>query len=122
MSCADNIEDYVLTRYIAEFVNTLTSLAYSTQSIRLTLSMHLSKHSCTLVGYGLLGVYRHKRQSVSPLTTVNLPYWGLTGIGIFSGLYHSTMKYHTQMGSLQYKFDGPREADQTSKPTKCQCT
>ncbi|SMR44974.1 unnamed protein product [Zymoseptoria tritici ST99CH_3D1] len=71
-------EDYVITKYIAEFVNTLTSLAY--------------------IGYGLQGVYRHKRQSVGPLATVTLPYWGLMGIGIFSGLYHATMKYHTQMG------------------------
>lgn len=43
-------------------------------------------------------MYHHKRQNVSPLATVNLPYWGLMGIGFFSGLYHATMKYHTQMG------------------------
>jgi dihydroceramidase len=54
------------------------------------------------VGYGLLGVYRHKRQNVGPFSVVNLPYWGLMGIGICSGLYHATMKYHTQMGLSNY--------------------
>lgn len=28
---------------------------------------------------------------------MNWPYWGLIGVGIFSGLYHATLKYRTQM-------------------------
>lgn len=28
---------------------------------------------------------------------VNLPYWGLICVGVCSGVYHMTLKYHTQM-------------------------
>lgn len=41
---------------------------------------------------------RFKRQDVSPFATVNFPYWGLIAVGIASSVYHSTLKYHTQMG------------------------
>ncbi|KAK3699210.1 hypothetical protein LTR37_016571 [Vermiconidia calcicola] len=70
-------EDYIVTHFIAEFFNTLSSLAY--------------------IGYGYLGIQRVKRQDISPFAAVNLPYWGLIGVGIFSTIYHSTLKYHTQM-------------------------
>lgn len=54
--------------------------------------------STHLVGYGYLGIQRVKRQDISHFAAVNLPYWGLIGVGIFSTIYHSTLKYHTQMG------------------------
>ncbi|KAF2766883.1 alkaline phytoceramidase [Teratosphaeria nubilosa] len=69
--------DYVITHYIAEFFNTLTSLAY--------------------IAYGIHGIGRFKRQDISLFSTPNLSYWALIGVGIFSGLYHTTLKYHTQM-------------------------
>ena len=70
-------EDYVLVHYIAEFSNCLTSLAY--------------------IAYGYHGIRRFKRENVTAVSTVNLPYWGLICVGIFSGLYHASLKYHTQM-------------------------
>ncbi|EMC99069.1 hypothetical protein BAUCODRAFT_31353 [Baudoinia panamericana UAMH 10762] len=70
-------EDYVITKFVAEFFNTLTSLAY--------------------IAYGIHGIRRYKRQDVSLFSTPNLSYWALICVGIFSGLYHTTLKYHTQM-------------------------
>ncbi|KAI5455625.1 ceramidase [Mariannaea sp. PMI_226] len=68
-------EDYVVTRYIAEFVNTLSSLVF--------------------VAYGLYGLF-HRSQK--PWTGPRLAsYCGLIGVGICSGAYHMTLKYHTQM-------------------------
>ena len=55
-----------------------------------------------LVVYGLYGIRRSKRQNVNAITTLNLPYWGLIGIGVCSGLYHATLKYHTQMCKHNY--------------------
>lgn len=34
---------------------------------------------------------------MSPFAAVNFPYWGLITVGLASGIYHSTLKYHTQM-------------------------
>ncbi|CZT24257.1 related to YPC1-Alkaline Ceramidase [Ramularia collo-cygni] len=70
-------EDYIITHYVAEFFNTLTSLAY--------------------IAYGIHGIRRYKRQDLSIFAGANLSYWALIGVGIFSGLYHLTLKYHTQM-------------------------
>jgi len=67
----------VITHYIAEFFNTLTSLAY--------------------IAYGIHGIRRFKRHDVGIFSSPNISYWGLIGVGIFSGLYHTTLKYHTQM-------------------------
>ncbi|RSL58816.1 hypothetical protein CEP54_007573 [Fusarium duplospermum] len=67
-------EDYVVTRYIAEFVNTLSSL--------------------TFVAYGIYGL---SRSSNSPTVPRWISYCGLIGVGICSAGYHMTMKYHTQM-------------------------
>ncbi|PHH77560.1 hypothetical protein CDD80_492 [Ophiocordyceps camponoti-rufipedis] len=68
-------EDYALTRYIAEFINTLSSLSY--------------------VAYGIYGLScsGKRPQSASRVTT----YCGLMGVGICSAGYHMTLKYHTQM-------------------------
>ncbi|KAI8686424.1 hypothetical protein NCS55_00318100 [Fusarium keratoplasticum] len=67
-------EDYVITRYIAEFVNTLSSLAY--------------------VAYGLYGLFSCPQL---PTGSRLFLYCGLVGVGICSGGYHMTLKYHTQM-------------------------
>lgn len=68
-------EDYVVTRYVAEFINTLSSFAF--------------------VVYGAYGLFRPGRngQTLARL----LSYSGLIGVGICSASYHMTLKYHTQM-------------------------
>ncbi|KAI9036989.1 ceramidase [Aspergillus affinis] len=68
-------EDYVITRYVGEFINTLSSFAYVFFGV-----------------YGLLQLHR-KGQSGSR----SIPYYGLIGVGVCSGGYHMTLKYHTQM-------------------------
>ncbi|KAL7930228.1 ceramidase [Trichoderma chlorosporum] len=68
-------EDYIITRYIAEFINTLSSLVFVAYGI-----------------YGLLQL-RSKHPDVSRL----VPYFGLIGVGLCSAGYHMTLKYHTQM-------------------------
>ncbi|KAL4861900.1 hypothetical protein BDV12DRAFT_190774 [Aspergillus spectabilis] len=69
-------EDYVITRYVAEFINTLSSLIY-----------------CIFGLYGLSQLYRKGQASVSRC----IPYYGLVGVGVCSAGYHMTLKYHTQM-------------------------
>jgi dihydroceramidase len=32
------------------------------------------------------------------LSTLAFPYWGLIGVGLLSAWFHSTLKYHSQMG------------------------
>ncbi|KAF2166059.1 hypothetical protein M409DRAFT_23787 [Zasmidium cellare ATCC 36951] len=70
-------EDYIITKYIGEFFNTLTSLLY--------------------IAYGIHGIRRFRRQGAGSFENTSLSYWALIGVGIFSGLYHTTLKYHTQM-------------------------
>ncbi|KIV99578.1 uncharacterized protein PV09_08755 [Verruconis gallopava] len=71
-------EDYIITRYVGEFINTLTSLFY--------------------VLYGYHGIRRCRRQNLGLFSPVNWTYWALVGVGLFSALYHASLKYHTQMG------------------------
>ncbi|KAL2796588.1 alkaline ceramidase family protein [Aspergillus keveii] len=68
--------DYAITRYVAEFINTLTNLVYIIYAIR-----------------GLRNLY--KKPEVDTLRT--LPYWGLMAVGLCSGAFHMSLKYHTQM-------------------------
>ncbi|PLB54693.1 alkaline phytoceramidase [Aspergillus steynii IBT 23096] len=68
-------EDYVVTRYVGEFINTLSSFVYVIYGI-----------------YGLLQLHRNGRTGSRSIT-----YCGLIGVGICSGGYHMTLKYHTQM-------------------------
>jgi dihydroceramidase len=56
-----------------------------------------SRANHTPVLYGAHGIARYKRQNLSIFAPVNWPYWALIGVGIFSGLYHSSLKYPTQM-------------------------
>ncbi|KAI2818679.1 hypothetical protein CBS115989_4941 [Aspergillus niger] len=69
-------EDYVVTRYIAEFINTLTNLVYIFYAI-----------------YGIRHLHRQPNKDVFRA----LPYWGLMGVGIASAAFHMNLKYHTQM-------------------------
>ncbi|KAL4807874.1 ceramidase [Aspergillus unguis] len=69
-------EDYVITRYVAEFINTLSSLIY-----------------CTFGLYGLSKLYGKGQATLSRC----IPYYGLIGVGVCSAGYHMTLKYHTQM-------------------------
>ncbi|KAH7309736.1 ceramidase [Stachybotrys elegans] len=67
-------EDYVVTRYIAEFINTLSSL--------------------TFVAFGLYGLFIYPGSPTGPRL---VSYCGLIGVGLCSAGYHMTLKYHTQM-------------------------
>ncbi|KAH8656848.1 ceramidase [Ilyonectria robusta] len=68
-------QDYVVTKYIAEFINTLSSLVY--------------------VVYGFYGLFNGRQNSPTGPRLVS--YCGLIGVGVCSGAYHMTLKYHTQM-------------------------
>ncbi|GKZ45283.1 hypothetical protein AbraIFM66951_007887 [Aspergillus brasiliensis] len=68
-------EDYVVTRYVAEFINTLSSFVY--------------------ILYGIYGLWQlHSKRQTGPRS---IPYCGLIGVGVCSAGYHMTLKYHTQM-------------------------
>ncbi|KAG9229964.1 ceramidase-domain-containing protein [Amylocarpus encephaloides] len=69
-------EDYIITSYIAEFVNTLTNLTY--------------------IFYAYQGMRKNSNRPDALLR--NLPYLGLASVGIGSGLFHSTLKNYTQWG------------------------
>ncbi|KNG87618.1 alkaline phytoceramidase [Aspergillus nomiae NRRL 13137] len=69
-------QDYAVTRYIAEFVNSLTNLVYIFYAI-----------------YGL----RKLRQKSNHDVFRAIPYWGLMAVGICSAAFHISLKYHTQM-------------------------
>ena len=69
-------ENYVITPYIAEFINTLTNLNY-----------------CLFCWHGLAALYRQKR-----LTWMNaLPHIGLLGVGVFSAGFHITLREWPQL-------------------------
>ncbi|KAB8237531.1 ceramidase [Aspergillus alliaceus] len=69
-------EDYVVTRYVAEFINSLTNLLY--------------------IFYGIYGLRRLRQKSnVDVFRTI--PYWGLMAVGICSAAFHISLKYQTQM-------------------------
>ncbi|KAJ5165950.1 hypothetical protein N7492_006246 [Penicillium capsulatum] len=68
-------EDYVITRFIAEFINTLSSFVY--------------------IAYGIYGLrFLNQRQQAGYRS---ISYYGLIGVGVCSAGYHMTLKYHTQM-------------------------
>ncbi|KAI0174129.1 ceramidase [Pestalotiopsis sp. NC0098] len=68
-------EDYTITRYVAEFINTLSSLTYIVLGV-----------------YGLWTI-RHQPK----LASRSVSYFALMGVGACSAGYHMTLKYHTQM-------------------------
>jgi len=67
-------EDYILTPYIAEFINTLTNITY--------------------LLYAYHGIKNNANRKDAVLR--NLPYLGIAGVGIGSAIFHATMKYYTQ--------------------------
>ncbi|KAJ5108383.1 ceramidase [Penicillium angulare] len=69
-------EDYVISRYIAELINTLSNLTY--------------------IFYGVYGLRKLRQASTFELSRC-FPYWGLIAVGICSSAFHISLKYHTQM-------------------------
>lgn len=67
-------EDYIVTSYIAEFINTLTNVTY--------------------LIYAYHGIKGNKNRKDAILR--NLPYLGIAGVGFGSAIYHATMKNYTQ--------------------------
>jgi dihydroceramidase len=67
-------EDYIMTTYIAEFINTLTNITY--------------------LLYAFHGVRSNSKRPDAFLR--NLPYFGLAGVGIGSIIFHSSLKFYTQ--------------------------
>ncbi|KAM3467671.1 hypothetical protein MY5147_008704 [Beauveria neobassiana] len=78
----NHAHDYVVTRYIAEFINTLSSL--------------------TFVAYGVYGLSRFALKSQTSARLIS--YCGLIGVGICSAGYHMTLKYHTQMLNFAFGY------------------
>ncbi|KAI4946059.1 hypothetical protein J4E91_007501 [Alternaria rosae] len=73
------VQDYIITPYIGEFINTLTNITY--------------------VIYGLHGLRRvAPKPSGGLISTLAFPYWGLISVGVLSAWFHATLKYHSQMG------------------------
>lgn len=51
------------------------------------------------VVYGAYGLRRVAPKKDGGLFSVlGLPYWGLIGVGVLSAWFHTTLKYHSQMG------------------------
>ena len=69
-------ENYVVSRHIAEFINTLTNLAYIIYSV-----------------HGLLKVRQDNRRSWSN----SLPLVGLFGVGVCSSWFHMTLKNYAEL-------------------------
>ncbi|OQD74157.1 hypothetical protein PENDEC_c012G03055 [Penicillium decumbens] len=69
-------EDYVVTRFVAEFINTFSSFVYMI--------------------YGIYGL-RQLSQKQESGGFRSISYYGLFGVGVCSAGYHMTLKYHTQM-------------------------
>lgn len=68
-------EDYVITRFVAEFINTFSSFIY--------------------ICYGIYGLIQLRQKPQAAFRSIS--YIGLIGVGVCSGGYHMTLKYHTQM-------------------------
>ncbi|KAF4632036.1 hypothetical protein G7Y89_g6090 [Cudoniella acicularis] len=66
--------DYIVTAYIAEFINTLTNLVY--------------------IYYAYHGIKGNSNRRDAILR--NLPYLGIAAVGLGSGIFHATMKNYTQ--------------------------
>ncbi|KAG2418916.1 hypothetical protein HFD88_002018 [Aspergillus terreus] len=70
--------DYTISKYVAEFVNSLTNIVYILYGV-----------------YGLRRLQRSADKYKDPLRV--LPYWGLIAVGLCSFAFHLSLKYHTQM-------------------------
>lgn len=67
-------QDYILTTYIAEVINTVTNLTY--------------------LCYAFYGIRLNTKRHDAFLR--NLPYLGIAGVGLGSALFHTTLKNYTQ--------------------------
>ncbi|KAL2842901.1 alkaline phytoceramidase [Aspergillus pseudoustus] len=70
--------DYAISRYIGEFINSLSNVIYVVYGI-----------------YGLHQLRQKGNKNGDPLRT--LSYWGLIAVGVCSVVFHVSLKYHTQM-------------------------
>ncbi|CAI7571707.1 unnamed protein product [Penicillium pancosmium] len=80
--------DYAVSRYIAEFINSLASLFY--------------------VIYGIYGLRQLRRKANKSNPGNNdylraLPYWGLKIVGLCLFSFHLSLKYHTQITPLLHR-------------------
>ncbi|KAF3021807.1 hypothetical protein E8E15_008130 [Penicillium rubens] len=69
--------DYAVSRYVAEFINSLTNVVY--------------------IIYGTYGLRQLRRKDKYNDCLRALPYWGLIAVGLCSFAFHLSLKYHTQM-------------------------
>ncbi|KAF4637079.1 hypothetical protein G7Y89_g982 [Cudoniella acicularis] len=92
--------DYEFTPYIAELFNTLTNIAYSKSSLPIPILHPITPHQVIL---GIRGILNHHAliptASLFNLKTIGpkLPYLALINLGLASSLFHSSLKYGTQM-------------------------
>lgn len=84
-----------MTRYIGEFINTLTNLVYSMIYAR-AVYLFANRMLIIPVVYAIYGI-RSLRQKKDASTFRSIPYWGLMAVGICSAAFHGSLKYHTQM-------------------------
>ena len=69
-------EDYVITTYVAEFINTLTNLTYIIYCLHGLHNLHL-RHRLTW--------------------SAALPHLGLLGVGVCSAAFHITLREYPQL-------------------------
>jgi dihydroceramidase len=88
-----------MTRYIGEFINTLTNLVYSKKR---TSGLFVWCRTLTsIVIYAIHGI-RSLRQKKNASAFRAIPYWGLMAVGICSAAFHGSLKYHTQMSKQPF--------------------
>lgn len=69
-------EDYAVTQYIGELINSVTNVAY--------------------LIYGFYGLIKLRKSGNTDVFRT-IPYWGLMSVGMCSAAFHISLKYHTQM-------------------------
>lgn len=69
-------ENYVVTKFIGELINSITNLAY--------------------IIYGIYGLRKLQQRGIRDVSRA-IPYWGLISVGLCSTAFHVSLKYHTQM-------------------------
>lgn len=88
-----------MTRYIAEFINSLTNLVYSQNPFSIPLRCSIQGLTWYLVFYAIYGLRKLRQKSNDDFFRA-LPYWGLMAVGICSAIFHISLQYHTQMCML----------------------
>jgi dihydroceramidase len=89
-------KDYVISRYVAEFVNTFSSLVFGALVGNLPSRGPSWLTISHLVAYGIDGLLKLQRKQEVTVSRA-IPYFGLVGVGVCSAGYHMTLKYRTQM-------------------------